>query len=582
MNRRRTPWSLALTMLLTGCPAPAPAPEMDAAAPDAGPDTGLLQETGPAPRDVGVDAYAPRDGGPTDPITFGTMGSLSEPSGAGSFRFGVATAATQIEDQNEHTDWWRWTAPTSMGGLGHGTFVGDAVQGYAQATSDVGLVHDLHADSSRFSMEWARLEPMRDVQDASAVAHYDAVVDALVDAGIRPHVTLFHFSNPLWVDDPAQDPATCDASDPDAAQLCGWTSGHVDAIIDEIAEHACFLGTHFGDRVDEWGTINEPVNYLFAAYGVGFFPPGRSLYLGHTSEFLDVVRAFIRAHVAMYEALHRCDTVDADGDGVNASVGIPLSVADWVPARSGRPSTDPEDVAAADAMTYVYHYLLVDSLRDGTFDANLDGTADETHPEWRTASGTPAIDWLGLQYYFRTGVTGRNGLLPLLHATPCINGIDAGACLRPGDPTWEVPTMGYEFYAEGLHDVLMAFHARYQTGTGFAHGSLPFVITESGIATLIGVRRAEHVVRSLEQIDRARAAGADIRGYYHWSLMDNFEWSSGYEPHFGLYRVDRTGTTYARTITEGGTVFGEIAGARTLTQAQRMQYGGIGPMTPEP
>jgi beta-glucosidase len=88
-------------------------------------------------------------------------------------------------------------------------------------------------------------------------------------------------------------------------------------------------------------------------------------------------------------------------------------------------------------------------------------------------------------------------------------------------------------------------------------------------------------VRTLEQIQRSIADGADVRGYYHWSLMDNFEWASGYTPHFGLFVVDRTMPGYPRTITEGGTVFGAIAQARTLTQPQRMQYGGVGPMTPE-
>jgi beta-glucosidase len=533
---------------------------------------------------MGHDAYhVMRDGGPTDPITFAAMGSLSEPSGAGSFRFGAATAATQIEDMNTHTDWWTWTAPTSMGGLGRGVFVDDAVQGYTHSIDDISLITGLHADSYRFSMEWSRIEPMRGMHDAAAVAHYDALVNALVAAHVRPHVTLFHFGNPMWVEDPRIDPTTCDTSNPNATQLCGWPSAHSAQIIQALADHACYMGTHFGDRVDEWGTINEPVNYLFAAYGVGgLFPPGRQYFFGDTTRFIGVVRSFIAAHAAMYAALHRCDTVDADGDGVAASVGIPLSVADWVPARQGAPSTDPEDVAATNAMIYVYHYLLVDSLRDGTFDTNLDGTPDETHPEWRTASGQPSIDWLGLQYYFRAGVTGRSGgVLPLIHATPCAQGLDSGACLPAGDATWVVPAMRYEWYAEGLYDVIMGFHGRYQTGTGFAHGSLPLVITESGIATLVGARRAENVVRTLEQIHRAVGDGADVRGYYHWSLMDNFEWASGYVPHFGLYRVDRTMTGYPRTITEGGTVFSSVAGARTITQMQRMQYGGVGPMTPE-
>jgi beta-glucosidase len=86
-------------------------------------------------------------------------------------------------------------------------------------------------------------------------------------------------------------------------------------------------------------------------------------------------------------------------------------------------------------------------------------------------------------------------------------------------------------------------------------------------------------VRDLEQIDKAKKAGVDVRGYYHWSIYDNFEWALGFVPRFGLYSVDFT--TYARTPTEGATVLGAIACARTLTVAQRKQYGGDGPLTPE-
>jgi beta-glucosidase len=132
--------------------------------------------------------------------------------------------------------------------------------------------------------------------------------------------------------------------------------------------------------------------------------------------------------------------------------------------------------------------------------------------------------------------------------------------------------MGYEYWAPGLYDILMEYHERY--------ADLPLMVTEAGIATEVGRRRAEHVTRTLEQIHFARRAGADVRGYYHWTLMDNFEWAEGYEPRFGLYRVDRAGE-YARVPTEGATLFGEIAGARRLTIEQRETYGGLGPMTPE-
>jgi beta-glucosidase len=95
----------------------------------------------------------------------------------------------------------------------------------------------------------------------------------------------------------------------------------------------------------------------------------------------------------------------------------------------------------------------------------------------------------------------------------------------------------------------------------------------------VGKRRAENVVRGLEQIERARTEGVDVRGYYHWSLFDNFEWADGFAPRFGLYTVDYG--TYARTATEGATVLGQIAQSRVVTEALRTQHGGDGPMTPE-
>jgi len=503
-------------------------------------------------------------GGPTE-LTFPGMQPLVGAAGKGGFRFGAASAATQIEDQNTNTDWWAFTAPTAMGGLGKGVFVGDASRGYSKALEDVQLLEDTGLDSYRFSMEWARIEPRRGQYDEAALAHYGALLDALRAAGIRPIVTVHHFSNPVWVDDPRDVGCTNGPSD---TNLCGW--GHPTGgpqVIAAFEKYARLLAERFGDRVDEWGTLNEPVNYLLAGYGIGYFPPGKSYVTDILGKLVPVVRDYLEGHGRAYHAIKAADTIDADGDGVAAAVGLSLSVAQWVPARSGMPSTDPEDVAARDRVVYVYHHLVPDSIRNGTFDADFDGTPDETHDNWK---GT--VDWLGAQYYFRTGVTGKTGLVPVINATPCFSSYDLGSCLKPLDPTFCVPDMGYEYVAEGLYDVLTDFGARWP--------DLPLVVSESGIATNVGARRAENVVRALEQIARARDRGVDVRGYYHWSLYDNFEWAEGFVPRFGLYRVDYA--TYARTATEGATVLARIAAARKLTVADRSKYGGSGAMTPEP
>lgn len=505
---------------------------------------------------------------PTE-IPFASPGPIAGEQGRGSFRFGAASAATQIEEDNEATDWWIFTAPQSEGGLGKGAaFVGDAAMGYRRALDDVALLGETSLDAYRFSAEWARIEPERDVVDEEALAHYGALLDALGAAGVRPMLTVHHFSNPRWVADPHDAECYWGVSD---ANLCGF--GHPEGgplVIEELAEHAALLAERFGDRVDEWGTVNEPVNYLIAGWGVGVFPPGRATMFPEASlrdRFVPALRDYLRGHAAVYRAIKEHDTIDADGDGQAAIVGATLSVSAWVAARDNHPSDDPVDLGARDRMAYLYHQLFVEALRQGRFDADLDGELEEELPE---LAGT--LDWLGVQYYFRTGVTGDPALVPIVALTPCTTGFDFGACVPPLDPSYCVPTMGYEYWPAGLYEVLSDFGARWP--------DLPLLVTESGLATEQGERLAASVVRALEQVDRARAEGCDVRGYYHWSLFDNFEWAEGFEPRFGLYRVDWS--SYVRAPTRGQRVLAEIASARRISSELRVSHGGDGPLPPEP
>jgi beta-glucosidase/6-phospho-beta-glucosidase/beta-galactosidase len=212
---------------------------------------------------------------PPPSISYGPVGPLVGDAGRGSWRFGAASAATQIEDMNPTTDWYVWTLPEAQGGLGKGAFVGDAAMGFSKVDEDLGLVSDLHLDSYRFSIEWARIEPVRDQIDETAIAHYRAQLEAMKSAGIRPMITLHHFSNPIWIADPRD--AGC-TNGPTDTNLCGLGSAGATQIIEEMAEHAGLMAERFGDLVDEWGTLNEPINYLFAGYGIGLFPPGKTAF----------------------------------------------------------------------------------------------------------------------------------------------------------------------------------------------------------------------------------------------------------------------------------------------------------------
>ncbi|MDF1562991.1 MAG: family 1 glycosylhydrolase [Deltaproteobacteria bacterium] len=514
-----------------------------------------------------------------DDLSFAEAGPVAGEAGRGSFTFGAATAAAQIEEGNEHADWWVFTQPESEGGLGKGTFVGDAVEGYSRALEDLALIEELGLDAYRFSINWARIEPERDVIDATAVAHYGEVIDGLVAAGVKPMLTVHHFSSPIWVDDPRQ--SACPATETDT-NLCGWDGPHVDAVIAELAELAGMLAAEYGDRVDEWCTVNEPINYLIAAYGIGQFPPGGNLLLGDIGNgnlegTTRVIKNYLRAHVAIYEAIAANDTIDADGDGVAANIGLTLNINEWQPWGPDADdvmvvSEHPDDVRAAENVEYVYHHVFVDALVHGEFDNDLDRVREEAQPDWEGK-----IDFVGVQYYARIPVTGASSMLiPRVDGMICFAGLSAlggfgDECPSAGDATHWVPDMHYEYWEPGLYNILADFGSRWP--------DLPITVTESGLATHTGARRAEHVVRSLEQIAQARDEGIDVRGYYHWSLMDNFEWAEGYEPRFGLYTVDRS--TFARTPTEGATLYAQITAAREITGEQRETYGGLGPMTPE-
>lgn len=503
----------------------------------------------------------------TPAMAFGHMGSLSGESGQGSFRFGASTAATQIEDQNTHTDWHYWTLPTEDGGAGFSTPIGEAVQGYSKAIDDIQLMKEMNLDAYRFSLSWSRIEPSRDTIDEEALQHYGDFLSALRANNIEPMVTVHHFANPFWTYNFIDG---CPDSGWSDDNLCGWADPEgAEQIIEEIEEYGAMIATRYGDRVDEWCTLNEPVNYLLASYGMGVFPPGESNLLGNFDRLVVAIRNMMEAHSRLYDAIKANDTIDADGDGVAAHVGLSLSIADWVPVRDGELSDHPDDVAAANNLRYIYHHVFPESFLNGTFDNDFDGTVDEEHPTWQNK-----LDWLGLQYYFRAGVTGKLQLLPAVNGMICLQGFEdlsGGSCLNIPDQTKWVPSMGYEFYEPGFGALLEEYATTYP--------SLPLVVTESGIATEVGERRAENIVRSLEQIANAQAKGADIRGYYHWSLTDNFEWAEGYEPQFGLYEVDRN--NFERSPTLGATLLGDIANQRELSSEMRDTYGGTGPMTPE-
>lgn len=479
------------------------------------------------------------------------------------FRFGVATAAHQVEGGQTNT-WSEFeTLPLYAGRTAHPA--GDATDFYHRYAQDFDLAVELGMDVFRLSIEWSRIEPTKGLWDAEGIAHYHRVFQALEERGLRPSVTLHHFSEPTWwlgqsgLSAPIEK-SFCKDGPTDSA-FCGWTNPDAPAV---FARFCARMAQEYGQYVDEWMTFNEPQAHWMGSTVMGDFPPGLAVELvGATLDDLQAfsvptMRGILGAHAACYRALHEHDTVDADGDGVPCRVGLATGTGAIRPADPDKP----EDVAAAKQSEWVATFLFFDAVVTGRLDSDFDMVPDEDHPDW---AGT--LDLLGLQYYAATEVIGLQ-LNELLWGVPCMNLDDdfltevelASGCHPP--PTMEFPlgdgenprVFGRQHDPEGLMEVLSLLHDRYP--------DLPLVITENGFADHADMR-AQSIVRHLDVCARAIEAGIPLEGYYHWSLTDNFEWGRGFAVRFGLYSVDFDGDL-ARTPTVAVEPYRRIAQSRDI------------------
>ena len=530
------------------------------------------------PSSVGTDAPGAADAAATDVLAAdGASPDGDVPTAVASFppafRLGAATSAHQVEG-GQQNDWTLWeTLPQFAGHTVEPS--GQAVDHWTRYAEDLDLAAWVGLDVYRLSVEWSRIEPVRGAYDEQALAHYRAVLEAMAARGLSASVTLHHFSEPRWLTDltklaPPVSEGFC-PDGPSDEDLCFWSNPQVPDVFGAFCGR---VAAELGDLVDEWMTVNELTGYWLGSSVMGDFPPGLTTSSWAQAEAiaLPILRGLLAGHAACYRAIHAADTVDADGDGAAARVGLTTGTGAVRPADPG----DEEHVRVARVTESLATFLAFDAAATGLLDADLDGEPEEAHPEW---AGT--LDLLGLQYYASTVIIPLQ-VHPLLEGTPCINlddellvGLleDAGC---PPAPTPDFPmndepaarVYGKQHDPEGLLEVLRKLHQRYP--------ALPVVITEHGYAD-DDVKRAASLVRHLAVCHQAVAEGLPLEGYYHWSLLDNFEWGRGFGVRFGLFAVDRAGDL-ARSPTVAADVYREITAARGLTAELLARWGGSGPL----
>lgn len=409
------------------------------------------------------------------------------------FLFGAATAAYQVEGHAfggaGPTHWDSFAA--TPGNVLRAETGARACDHYHRYEADLDLMRDAGFDAYRFSTSWARVMPEgRGPVNAEGLDFYDRLVDAMLERGLRPFQTLYHWELPSAL-----------------ADLGGWANRDIAGWFGDYAET---ITRRIGDRVHAVATINEPwcVAYL-------------SHFLGHHAPGLRDIRATARAmhHVCLAHA-EAMERLRAMGQG---NLGIVLNFEHALPADDS-----PEAAAAAGRQDAIYNRWFIEGIAQGRYpEEALEGFGPHMPEGWQDdmARISRPIDWLGVNYYTRS----------LIAAAPGTPWPHLAAVQGPKPKT----QMGWEIHPEGLEHFL--------TRAARAHvGDLPLYVTENGMARADetgegGVEdpeRADFIEAHVLAARRALEAGANLRGFFYWSLLDNYEWAYGYEKRFGIVHVD--------------------------------------------
>jgi beta-glucosidase len=424
------------------------------------------------------------------------------------FQWGVATSAYQIEGAANEGGRGPsiWDTFSHTPGKVHNNETGDvACDHYHRLQSDLDLIKSLGVDAYRFSIAWPRVQPLgQGAWNEEGLAFYDRLVDGLLARGIAPHVTLYHWDLPQALQDQG-----------------GWEARETAL---HFAHYAQVMSLRLGDRVASISTHNEPWCTAVLGNEIGQFAPG----IKDNKVMLRVAHHLLLSHGLALQAMRAA--------GVKAPLGIVLNYSPATPATS---SAADAALAAREYATFVRWYMEPLFLKQYPQGPDLP-VCDVIQSGDMDTIAQP-MDFLGVNYYTRIWASTD---------TPPV----------PAPKALGVSDMGWENYPQGLTELLCKIDKDYKLP--------PIYITENGLAGADAVvngrvhdePRIDYMRTHLAALQAAMAAGVDVRGFFYWSLMDNFEWNSGYAKRFGLFHVDYASQT--RTAKDSALWYTELIAAQ--------------------
>jgi beta-glucosidase len=419
------------------------------------------------------------------------------------FLWGTATAAHQVEGGNTNNDWWLWEQ--EEGRIKDGGSSKTACNWWKNADADLDRMAKMGQNAHRLSLEWSRIEPDEDRWDDAALDRYRELLTGMRERGIKPMVTLHHFSNPQWF-----------------VARGGWENKRF--ALSRFPRYVQKVMEALGDLTDLWCTVNEPNNYVLMSWLWGRWPPGKT----DSGRAMRVLSNLLQAHAAAYHVIHELSP--------EARVGLCSHFVIFDPANSDSWL----DRKAAGWQDTMFNQATLTALSKGRLPLRTG------RPFLRGVKGT--FDWIGINYYYRRRVAfdaRQSGAL-------------FGRLTVPDGADVPVEGMG-ETYARGL-----ARLARRVSALG-----KPIYVTENGVHDLTDARRPRFLLTHLHQLWRAIQFNLPVRGYFHHTLVDCFEWDFGYSLRFGLVKRAKTGR---RTVRPSGQLYADICKANALNDEIVARY----------